>query len=590
MAQISITLNDEKVGVETEQTILQVAEAAGVEIPTLCRVEGLEPVGACRLCAVEVEGRDTLVPACAEPVTDDMVVYTHSERVLRARRTHLRLMLANHPDDCLYCVRGGDCEFQQLAENIGVGERYWRKGEKRSYPIDKSSPSIMRDPNKCILCGRCVQICEEIQDVSAIDFSQRGFDSIVAPAFDDPMASAVCVNCGQCVTACPTGALTEKEVLSSLWRLLADPELTVVVQVAPAVRAALADEFELSGQEAEKRIPTALQGLGFDYSFDTQFTADLTIMEEAAELAERLNSDDEEMLPLITSCSPGWIKFCEHNYPELLSNLSTCKSPQQMFGAVAKNYWAEKMGVDPQHIKVVSIMPCTAKKFEAERPEMETEAGRDVDLVLTTREILRAFAQKAVDLSELPDGQFDKLMGESSGAGVIFGATGGVAEAALRTAYNMFTGENPPADAFEKVRGLQEIKKVTVDIDGMQVRGAVAHGLRNARKLMDEVSSGRSNYHFIEVMACPGGCVGGGGQPYNSDSEKLASLASELYDIDAKRSVRFSHENGEVQALYKDYLGEPLGEISHRFLHTSYIERSSYAPGVFARLPDNRAD
>ncbi len=575
MPKINVTVNGRPVEIEQGATILDAAKLAQVKVPTLCHIEGLEPTGSCRICSVEVEGRRTLVPSCAEPATDGMEIKTNTPRVLTARRQMLQLLLANHPDDCLYCMRAGDCDLQQLAQDAGIRERAWRRGEHRSHPVDRSSPSVVRDPEKCILCGKCVRVCDEIQGVSAIDHAGRGFDSYVLPAFDDELASTVCVNCGQCVAICPTGALVERSDLSRVWRYLADESLVTVVQTAPAVRAALGLVYGFSGKDAEERMATALKQMGFDHVFDTQYSADLTIMEEGSELLKRIQ--DGGPLPLITSCSPGWIKFAEHFYPEYLDNLSTCKSPQQMLGAMAKTYWAEKMDIPPESIRVVSVMPCTAKKFEAERPEMETSGGRDVDAVITTRELIRAFAEMGLDFDTVEPGEFDNFLGSSTGAGAIFGATGGVAEAALRTVFNLLTGENPGPEDFSAVRGSDGVKEIELTLpDGSTVRGAVTHGLGNARRLMDQVAAGEKEYAFVEIMACPGGCVGGGGQPYGADTRRTAELAGELYKIDEERVIRFSHENPEVQRAYEEYLEEPLSHKSHEILHTHYRGRKKY--------------
>ncbi|MFP4200740.1 MAG: NADH-dependent [FeFe] hydrogenase, group A6 [Clostridia bacterium] len=575
MPKICLTINDRPVEVEAGATILEAARSARVNIPTLCHIEGLEPTGSCRICSVEVEGRDNLVPSCAEPAVDGMSVRTNSPRVLTARRYMIQLLLANHPDDCLYCARGGECDLQDLAQDVGIRERAWRRGRHRSHPVDRSSPSVVRDPEKCILCGKCVRVCGEIQGVSAIDHAGRGFDSFVLPAFDDDLASTICVNCGQCVAICPTGALVERNDLARVRHFLSDESLVTVVQTAPAVRAALAWAYGLSGREAEAKMVTALREMGFSYVFDTQYAADLTIMEESAELLSRIREDGP--LPLITSCSPGWIKFAEHFYPEHLDKLSTCKSPQQMLGAMVKNYWAETRGISPERIRLVSVMPCTAKKFEAERPEMETSQGRDVDAVITTRELLSAFAEMGLDFAEVDEGEFDAFLGASSGAGAIFGTTGGVAEAALRTVYHLLTGENPGPNDFSAVRGPEGIKEIEITLpEGDSIRGAVVHGLGNARRVMDAVSSGESDYAFVEIMACPGGCVGGGGQPYGADRERTAKLAAELYEIDETRAVRFSHENEEVLRAYRDYLDSPGGAKSHRLLHTTYRPRPRY--------------
>jgi iron-only hydrogenase group A len=513
----------------------------------------------------------SLVPSCAFPVSDGMKVSTHSERVRRARKTIVELLLANHPGDCLVCVRCGDCELQNLAREFGVRE-YRYLGEKRKYKIDTSSASIERDPNKCILCGRCVKICEEIQATGAIDFTLRGFNTIVLPAFNRQLADAACVNCGQCIVGCPTAALREKSALREVWAAINDPKKHVIFQIAPAIRVALGEEFGLpAGTDVTGKIPSALRRIGADKVFDTNFTADLTIMEEASELVQRLTKGGP--IPLITSCSPGWVKYMEHFFSELIPNVSTCKSPHMMLGALAKTYYAEKEGLDPEHVFVVSVMPCTAKKYEITRPEMEHDGLRDVDAVLTTRELGRMLTVAGIHFDDLQDEEFDHPMGESTGAADIFGTTGGVAEAALRTGYYFVTGQELGSVDFQEIRGAQGIKETTVKVGDIELRVAVASGLRNARKLCKEAAAGNSPYHLIEIMGCPGGCVNGGGQPIAKNADAVKARRKTLYDIDANKPKRQSHQNTEIQQIYHDFLGEPLGQKSHHLLHTTYRAR-----------------
>jgi iron-only hydrogenase group A len=568
---IKIEVNHRQIDARPDETILSVLKRIGIKVPTLCHLEGMFPSGACRMCVVEVEGIQGLIPSCAQPVVEGMKIQTHSAKAIQARKTIIELLLANHPDDCLYCVRNGDCELQFLAEELGVRQRRYA-GEKSSYKIDSSNPSIIRDPAKCILCGKCVRVCEEIQGVSAIDFIGRGSRSHVGPAFDEGLNVSSCVNCGQCIAVCPTGALREQSVLKQVMNALNDPEQFVVVQHAPAVSVSLGEAFGMKpGADVIGVMTRALKQLGFDRVFDTSFSADLTIMEEAAELVARIQNGGS--FPMMTSCSPGWIKFVEQFYPEFIENLSTCKSPQQMLGSLIKNVFAESQGIDPEKIFSVSIMPCTAKKFEAERPEMSTTGLADVDAVLTTRELARLIKMRGLDLNQLQSEPTDSPFGERSSSGKLFGVTGGVMEAAVRTVHHMITGEDMPEPKISSLRGMSGVKEAHVQVGDLTLGLAVVSGLSNARKLLDEIKAGREDIHFIEVMTCPGGCVSGGGQPYAVDPEAIRKRMKSIYDIDRDSGNRFSHRNHAVQELYKQHLGEPNSEKSHHLLHTHYVKR-----------------
>jgi NADH-quinone oxidoreductase subunit G len=539
-----------------------------VKIPTLCYHPDQEVKANCRICVVEVEGQRNLLPSCATMVSEGMVVKTTTARVMEARRTILELILAHHPQDCLHCVRSGSCELQELAASYDV--RATRFGhEDRNLPLDVSSPAMVRDPNKCLLCGRCVEVCGSVQTVHALGFAHRGFETRVVPSLERGLLESPCVMCGQCIHACPVGAITENEQIDNFLAAAADPEKVMVVQIAPAVRLALAEELSRPTGDLEMpQLVSGLRKLGFDYVLSTNFTADLTIMEECHELLGRLR--EGRHLPMLTSCCPAWVGFLERFYPDQVSHLSTCKSPQQMFGTLVKTYWAEKMAIDPAKIFSVSIMPCTAKKYEAQRPEMADSGFKDVDLVLTTRELGLLFRMTGVDPLTLEGAEFDPWMSEYTGAAVLFGATGGVMEAALRTVCEKVTGQSLAEIQFNEVRGMQAVKEAQLELAGTTVRVAAAHGLGNARSLMEQVKNGESPYHFIEVMACPGGCVGGGGQPLIPCNQKREVRIAAIYDEERGMSARKSHENHGVKTLYEEFLREPLGEKSHELLHTRY--------------------
>ncbi len=576
--KVNITIDGIKLYVPAEYTILQAAKEVGINIPTLCFLKDINEIGCCRMCVVEVKGSKALQAACVHPVKEGMEVFTHTPKVMEARKVTLELILSNHNASCQTCERSWmDCELQALANKLSVGNVRF-EGEKTRMPLDVG-PSIVRDPNKCILCRRCVSMCKNTQTVGVIDLINRGFNTQVASPFEMPLADTPCVNCGQCITVCPVGALHEKMDVDKVWEAIYDPEKIVLVQTAPAVRVALGEDFNMEiGTPVTGKMVTALKMLGFDKVFDTDTAADLTIMEEVSELIDRVRGGGK--LPLITSCSPGWIKFCEHNFPDMLDNLSSCKSPHQMFGAVLKSYYAEKNDIDPEKIVTVSIMPCTAKKFEAARPEMEVNGLRDVDYVLTTRELAQMIYDVGIDFPELGDSTFDNPFGNATGAGVIFGATGGVMEAALRTAADLLTDTSADNIEYEAVRGLEGIKIAKIQVADLTLRAAVAHGLGNARKLMEAIENGEE-FHFIEVMACPGGCVNGGGQPLQlSDVRNWIDIREErakgLYTEDRGSFVRKSHNNPAVKKLYKEYLGMAGGTKAHELLHTHYHERKNY--------------
>jgi NADH-quinone oxidoreductase subunit G/NADP-reducing hydrogenase subunit HndD len=568
---INIEVDNRNIEAQPGETLLTVLRRNGIQVPTLCHLEGLTPTGACRLCVVDVEKSPNLVPSCSFPVTAGMKVKTRSPRVLAARRMIVELLLASHPDDCLYCGRNGQCDLQQLARDLGIQQRRFR-GAKSDWPLDVSSPSLTRDPEKCILCGKCVRVCEEIQSVSAIDFVGRGSRAHIGTSFEQGMNVSTCVNCGQCILACPTGALRERSYLDEVQAALADPTKTVVVQHAPAVSVTLAEEFGFApGTDIDGKMVAALRQMGFKRVFDTSFTADLTIMEEGSELVHRVKNGGA--LPMLTSCSPGWIKFVEQFYPDFIPNVSTCKSPQQMMGALIKSCWAPREKLDPKDVVSVSIMPCTAKKFECNRPEMGRNQFQDVDYVLTTRELGKLIRLYGINPDALQPETADIPFGERTSAGKIFGATGGVMEAAVRSAYFLITGKELGELKIQTLRGLKDCKEAHVKVGDLDVGVAVVSGLGNARKLLDQIRTGRKDLHFIEVMTCPGGCIAGGGQPHSTSPEAVRSRMQSLYTIDRDAPVRVSHKNEYVQNLYKEFLGQPLGKKSHELLHTHYHPR-----------------
>jgi NADP-reducing hydrogenase subunit HndD len=583
---INLTIDNKPVQVPEGTTILKAARMAGIDIPTLCyfELDGMKfenKPGGCRVCMVEVKGRRNLAPACATDVMEGMEVLTASPRALNARKTVLELILSDHPNDCLQCEKSGDCELQNLAARMGIREIPF-KGEQTTYRKD-STLSVHRDMDKCVYCRRCETMCNKFQTAGALSGVNRGFPSVVAPAFDQNLGDSSCVNCGQCVQVCPVGALTLVDNIDDVRRAIADPTKTVLVQTAPAVRVALGEEFGMEpGEIVTGKMAAGLRRLGFNYVFDTDWSADLTIMEEGTELLGRvkafLGGDKNVKLPLFTSCCPGWVTFYEKNFPDLLEYPSTAKSPQQMFGAVAKNYFADKIGVKREDMVVVSIMPCLAKKSECARDEFKVNGDPDVNYSLTTRELAHMLKQSNIDLNQLPEEDFDSPLGQSTGAAVIFGATGGVMEAAVRTAYEVYCGKPLPKIDLEAVRGIygDSVRTATVDFNGLPVKVAVCYGLSNARKLMEEVREGNPNgYHFIEVMACPGGCIGGAGQPYHHGKSNIIQKRMEAtYREDAGKPIRKSHENPDIIAIYKEYYGEPCGHLSHEQLHTHYFDRS----------------
>ena len=570
---VNLKIDGVSVSVPEGSTVLEAAKIAGIDIPTLCYLKDINEIGACRVCVVEIKGARALQAACVYPVSEGLEVLTNSPRVMKARKSTVELILSNHDRSCLTCVRNRNCELQKLAEQLGITSIRF-DGENIKHEIDRVSPSIVRDNNKCVLCRRCVSVCKDVQTVSVIDAAYRGINTRIGAAFDESLHNVPCVNCGQCINVCPVGALYENSEIDKVWAALADESKHVLVQTAPAVRAGLGEEFGMAmGTPVTGKMVASLRRLGFDKVFDTDTAADLTIMEEGTELLDRLSNGGT--LPMITSCSPGWIKFCEHYYPEFIPNLSSCKSPHQMFGAILKSYYAEKNNIDPKDIYVVSVMPCSSKKFESQRDEMNVNGNADVDAVITTRELA------VINFTAIADEQFDDPFGIGSGAGVIFGATGGVMEAALRTVKEIVDGKELANIEFDVVRGLEGIKEATVKVGDTDVNVAVVHGLGNARKVLDSIKAGEKNYHFIEVMACPGGCVTGGGQPIvdaktRMDVDVRAERAKALYAEDRNIAVRQSHKNPVITKLYDEYLEKPGSHKAHGLLHTHYTAKSKF--------------
>ena len=577
MGNVTLKINGMTVSAPEGSTILEAARLAHIEIPTLCYLKEINEIGACRVCIVEVKGAKSLVASCVYPVNEGMEVFTNTPKVRESRKKTVELLLSNHRRECLSCVRSGNCELQQLARELGITDEGYYDGEVTESLYDDSAAHMIRDNSKCVLCRRCSAVCEKVQGIGVIGANERGFKTYIGQAFNMGLGETSCVSCGQCIAVCPTGALTEKDYTDQVFEAIADPDKFVVVQTAPSVRAALGEEFGYPmGTNVEGKMAAALRRLGFDKVFDTDFSADLTIMEEANEFIERVQNGG--VLPLITSCSPGWVKYCEHYFPDMTENLSSCKSPQQMFGAVLKTYYSEKEGIDPAKIVSVSVMPCTAKKFEVGRDDQNASGYPDVDIAITTRELARMIRRMGLKFTELPDEDFDDPLGTSTGAGVIFGATGGVMEAALRTAVEKLTGKELENLDFTEVRGVDGIKEASYDVAGMNVKVAVASGLGNAKKLLEKVKSGEAEYHFIEIMGCPGGCVNGGGQPQVPGSVRntvdiRAERAKALYSQDAAMPLRKSHENPAIIKLYEEYLGKPGSHKAHEILHTTYVKR-----------------
>ena len=585
-SNITINVNSKEYQVENDQTVMQALDKIGFHIPRLCYHPKLSIEGACRICIVEVEGAPNYVTSCTAKVAEGMKIKTNTAELRKVRRDILELLLDNHPEDCNICERDGNCELQELSRTIGIKKKHF-SGEKNVHTIDMSSPSMTRDPSKCVLCGRCVRLCSEIQGVNAINFANRGFNSEIMTAYNAPISESVCINCGQCITVCPTAALSEKYHTVELFKELSNSSKTKIVQIAPAVRAAIGEAFGLEpGINLEKKLVAALRKLGFDLVFDTQFSADLTIMEEGYEFLERVTTGG--VLPMITSCSPAWIKYAEQFHSDILSNISTCKSPMSMMSSVLKTYYAKKRNIDPKDIYSVAIMPCTAKKYEAAREELNLDGNRLTDAVVTTREIAWMIKSAGIDLLNIEGEEFDNLFGYSSGAAAIFGVTGGVMEAALRTAYELYVGETIIDIEFTELRGFKGIKEATVKMGDKEIRVAVSHGLGNANTIIDIIKKDPQRYHFIEIMSCPGGCINGGGQPYPAgsgyvalDEELMKKRASVLYDIDRGKTIRRSHENPEIQRIYKEFFERPLGPKSHKILHTHYDKK--YPEGIYRK-------
>lgn len=569
MEMVTLTINGQTVQAPKNSTILDAARSAGIYIPTLCHHPELAPEGACRLCVVEASGARSLVASCVYPVAEGMVVKTNTPKVRAARRMVVELLLANHPKDCLSCQKSGDCELQKIAADLGLRKIRFEGGARKAHTIDGSNPCLVRDQEKCILCGRCIRVCRDVQGMNVYSFANRGFDTIVSTAFESDLGEVACSYCGQCASVCPTGAIVERDDTEKVWDAINDPDKIVIVQTAPAVRVALGEELGMEpGSIVTGKLVAALRHLGFDKVFDTNFSADLTIMEEGYEFIDRLQNGGK--LPMITSCSPGWVNMIELKYPELLEHLSTAKSPQQMFGAVAKTYYPEKAGLDPAKIVSVSVMPCTAKKAEAARPEMCASGFRDVDIVITTRELGRMIREAGIDFKHLPEEQYDSPLGTGTGAAVIFGTTGGVMEAALRTVADVLTGEDLPQVDYEEVRGMEYTREAELEIAGKKVKIAVVHTLKSAMQMLERIKTGETDYQFIEVMACPGGCIGGGGQPVPVNAEIRKLRRKGLFDCDRANELRKSHENPEIKELYDTWLGKPLGKKAHSLLHTHY--------------------
>ena len=571
---INLTINNRKIQATPGSSILEAAQAAGEKIPTLCHIKELFPSGACRMCVVEVKGKPNLTPSCAFPAEEGMEIQTRSPRVITARRTIIELLLASHPFDCLTCPKNGYCELQSLASEYGI-DRVPFQGKTRHHYTDFSSSSIIREPDKCILCGRCVRICEEIQGVAAIDFTRRGFDTMVLPPFEKDLSETTCVNCGQCTLACPTGALHEVRAVEKVMLTMQEGKKYIVAQVAPAIRVSLGDFYGLpAGSNVTGKVAAALRRMGFRQVFDTDFAADLTIMEEGTELVNKITRG--EKLPMFTSCCPAWIKYAEHYYPELLPRISTCKSPQEMMGATIKSYLAQKQNIDPKDVFVVSIMPCTAKKFEASRPELSSERGlADVDAVLTTRQFNRMMQIHGIEFASLPDEEYDRPFGAPTGSGDIFAASGGVMESALRTAYHLLTGKDLEKLDFEDVRGMAGVKEARVTVGDKTLKIAIANRLSNAKVIAERVRMGDAPWDFIEVMACPGGCAGGGGQMFGYDPQRIEERIKSIYALDKSRTVRMSYKNPAITAVYKEFFGEPGSHKAHELLHTEYAARSA---------------